>query len=85
MLVSSTVIEINILLIYQILDNFVSHPVYLEGTIILRDVMPCNLVEIYQCFGGMYFLCHQSQRISGASNHQEAGGKQSSAFPPKRW
>jgi hypothetical protein len=47
--------------------------------------MPCSLVEVHWCFGGMYFLCRQSQRVSGASNHQEPAGKQGSTFPSKRW
>jgi hypothetical protein len=39
--------------------------------------MPCNLVEVHQHFGGIYFLNFQGQRVSHARNQQEVDSKQS--------
>jgi hypothetical protein len=31
---------------------------------VFSDVMPCTVVEIYKCFGGIYGLYHQDRRIN---------------------
>jgi hypothetical protein len=38
------------------------------NTIIFQDVTPCNLVELYGCFGGTYCLHLQGLRVSQSSS-----------------
>jgi hypothetical protein len=40
---------------------------------ILWDVVPCFLVKVHKCFGGMYWFQLQGRRISHANNQQQAG------------
>jgi hypothetical protein len=41
-------------------------------TIIFLNVMPCNMIEVQRCFVGTYDLHLQDQRVSQASNQQDA-------------
>jgi hypothetical protein len=40
-------------------------------------VTPCSLVEVHQCFWGMYCLHLQDQRVGHAINQQDVSSKQS--------
>jgi hypothetical protein len=39
---------------------------------IFNDAVPSSVVEVYQCFGGMYYLHLHSQRVSQASSRLQA-------------
>lgn len=47
---------------------------------VLWEVMPCSLVEVFQCFTGTYCLCHQGRWIS-FSHKMQGGPCQSSGWP----
>jgi hypothetical protein len=42
----------------------------IKKTVALRDMPSCNLVDRYQCFRRMRWLCHHSTRVS----YPEDGG-----------
>jgi hypothetical protein len=37
----------------------------------LWNVTTCSPVEVHWCFGGVYCLCAQGQRVSCAANHKK--------------
>jgi hypothetical protein len=43
--------------------------VTMKSTVFL-DVMPCITVNTYKCFGGLYYLHLQDQRVSQARNQE---------------